>query len=272
VSSRGAQRRGDLERESQVLIEIVTFPKGDSRRQVLKTIFTTKLAFSEGGKKGGKVLEELIKTLQAKRDPQLAEGMAAYMKNQFPFLGIPKPLRTRLQKDFIKRAKRQGRIEWQDVYGLWDLPEREYQYVAMDYLVELREYLQPEDIHHLQSLIIMKSWWDTVDKLAAIPVGTLCLKHPELVKNYMLAWAGSDNLWLARTAILFQLKYKDKTDTKTLAAIIEKNCGSKEFFINKAIGWILREYSKTDPEWVRQFLQTHALAPLSVREASKYLR
>jgi len=217
-------------------------------------------------------LEELIKTLQAKRDPQLAEGMAAYMKNQFPFLGIPKPLRTRLQKDFIKRAKRQGRIEWQDVYGLWDLPEREYQYVAMDYLVELREYLQPEDIHHLQSLIIMKSWWDTVDKLAAIPVGTLCLKHPELVKNYMLAWAGSDNLWLARTAILFQLKYKDKTDTKTLAAIIEKNCGSKEFFINKAIGWILREYSKTDPEWVRQFLQTHALAPLSVREASKYLR
>jgi len=272
VSSRGAQRRGDLERESQVLIEIVTFPKGDSRRQVLKTIFTTKLAFSKGGKKGGKVLEELIKTLQAKRDPQLAEGMAAYMKNQFPFLGIPKPLRTRLQKDFIKRAKRQGRIEWQDVYGLWDLPEREYQYVAMDYLVELREYLQPEDIHHLQSLIIMKSWWDTVDKLAAIPVGTLCLKHPELVKNYMLAWAGSDNLWLARTAILFQLKYKDKTDTKTLAAIIEKNCGSKEFFINKAIGWILREYSKTDPEWVRQFLQTHALAPLSVREASKYLR
>ena len=223
-------------------------------------------------KKGGKVLHELIETLNANRNPQLAEGMAAYMKNQFPFLGIPKPVRTKLQKDFIKRAKKQGRIEWQDVYALWDLPEREYQYVALDYLVELKEYLQPVDIYHLQTLILMKSWWDTVDKLAAIPVGTLCLKHPELVKNYMLAWAGSDNLWLARTAILFQLKYKDKTDTKTLAAIIEKNCGSKEFFINKAIGWILREYSKTDPEWVRQFLQTHALAPLSVREASKYLR
>ena len=88
-------------------------------------------------------MHELIETLNANRNPQLAEGMAAYMKNQFPFLGIPKPVRTKLQKDFIKRAKKQGRIEWQDVYALWDLPEREYQYVALDYLVELKEYLQP---------------------------------------------------------------------------------------------------------------------------------
>lgn len=216
-------------------------------------------------------MEELIKRLKAHRDPQQAEGMSAYMKNQFSFLGIPKPLRTSLQRDFIKRAKKQGWIEWQDVYALWDLPEREYQYVALDYLVELREYLQPADINNLQTLIIMKSWWDTVDKLASIPVGTLCLKHPELVRDCVAAWADSDNMWLARTAILYQLKYKENTDTSMLAAIIEKNSGSKEFFINKAIGWILREYSKTDKEWVREFLHTHTLAPLSVREASKYL-
>lgn len=216
-------------------------------------------------------MEELIKTLYAHGNPQLAEGMAAYMKNQFSFLGIPKPVRAKLQKGFIKEAKKQGRIEWQDVYALWDLPEREFQYVALDYLVELREYLQPFDIHHLQTLILLKSWWDTVDKLATIPVGTLCLKHPEEVKNSVTAWADSDNMWLVRTAILYQLKYKNETDTGTLAAIIEKNIGSKEFFINKAIGWILREYSKTDKEWVREFLNTHSLASLSVREASKYL-
>lgn len=216
-------------------------------------------------------MHELIETLNANRNPQLAEGMAAYMKNQFPFLGIPKPVRTKLQKDFIKRAKKQGRIEWQDVYALWDLPEREFQYVALDYLVELKGYLQPADIHHLQTLIIMKSWWDTVDKLTSIPVGTLCLKYPELVQNCLIPWASSDNMWLARTAILFQLKYKQNTDTQVLALIIEKNSNSKQFFINKAIGWALREYSKTDKEWVREFLDTHTLAPLSVREASKYL-
>lgn len=216
-------------------------------------------------------MEELIRLLNANRNPQLAEGMAAYMKNQFAFLGIPKPERTKLQKNFIKQAKKQGRIEWQDVYALWDLPEREYQYVALDYLEELRKYLQPADIHHLQTLIVMKSWWDTVDKIATIPVGSLCLQHPELVKDCVMAWAESDNMWLARTAILFQLKYKEHTDTGVLAAVIEKNSSSKEFFINKAIGWILREYSKTDKEWVREFLNTHTLAPLSVREASKYL-
>lgn len=216
-------------------------------------------------------MDELIRILYANRDPQQAEGMAAYMKNQFSFLGIPKPIRSKLQKDFIKQAKKQGQIEWQDVYALWDLPEREFQYVALDYLVSLKDSLQPADIFHLQTLIIMKSWWDTVDKLAAISVGSLCLKHPELVKKCVLAWANSDNIWLARTAILFQLKYKSRTDTSTLASIIEKNSGSKEFFINKAIGWALREYSKTDKEWVRKCVDTHTLAPLSVREASKYL-
>jgi len=216
-------------------------------------------------------MDELISILYANRDPQRAEGMAAYMKNQFPFLGIAKPVRSKLQKDFIKRAKKQGQIEWQDVYALWDLPEREFQYVALDYLENLQESLQPADIYHLQTLIIMKSWWDTVDKLATIPVGTLCLKHPELVKSCVIPWASSDNMWLVRTTILYQLKYKGRTDTNTLAGIIEKNSSSKEFFINKAIGWILREYSKTDKEWVRGFLDTHTLAPLSVREASKYL-
>ena len=151
------------------------------------------------------------------------------------------------------------------------MPEREFQYLALDYLVALKDSLQPEDIYHLQTLILMKSWWDTVDKLAAIPVGSICLQHPEVVQNCLLPWADSDNIWLARTAILYQLKFKSSTDTEVLSSIIEKNTNSKEFFINKAIGWALREYSKTDREWVREFVNTHTLAPLSIREASKYL-
>ncbi len=216
-------------------------------------------------------MEELIKTFYANRDPQRAIGMAAYMKDQFSFLGIPRPERSTLQKDFIKRARRQGKVEWQDVYRLWDLPEREFQYAALDYLVALKDKLQSADIYHLQTLIVLKSWWDTVDKLAASPVGSICLKHPEVVQNCLLPWADSDNIWLARTAILFQLKFKSKTDTDVLSSIIKPNSNSKEFFINKAIGWALREYSKTNREWVREFVDTHTLAPLSVREASKYL-
>ena len=216
-------------------------------------------------------MEELIKTFYANRDPQRAIGMAAYMKDQFSFLGIPRPERSTLQKDFIKRARRDRKVEWQDVYRLWDLQEREFQYAALDYLVALKDKLQSADIYHLQTLIVLKSWWDTVDKLAASPVGSICLKHPEVVQNCLLPWADSDNIWLARTAILFQLKFKSKTDTDVLSSIIKPNSNSKEFFINKAIGWALREYSKTNREWVREFVDTHTLAPLSVREASKYL-
>ena len=215
-------------------------------------------------------MDELIKSFYANRDPQRAVGMAAYMKNQFSFLGISRPDRSLLQKDFIKRVRRQGEVDWQDVYRLWDLPEREFQYLALDYLVALKDSLQPEDIYHLQTLILMKSWWDTVDKLAAIPVGSICLHIPRWYRR-LLPWADSDNIWLARTAILYQLKFKSSTDTEVLSSIIEKNTNSKEFFINKAIGWALREYSKTDREWVREFVNTHTLAPLSIREASKYL-
>lgn len=180
-------------------------------------------------------MDELIKSFYANRDPQRAVGMAAYMKNQFSFLGISRPDRSLLQKDFIKRVRRQGEVDWQDVYRLWDLPEREFQYLALDYLVALKDSLQPEDIYHLQTLILMKSWWDTVDKLAAIPVGSICLQHPEVVQNCLLPWADSDNIWLARTAILYQLKFKSSTDTEVLSSIIEKKTTVKSFLSTRLL-------------------------------------
>jgi len=215
--------------------------------------------------------EELIKTLYAHRDGDKAYYMAKYMKDQFPFLGIPKPDRVRLSRAFSKNAKKEKTIDWELVARLWDLPEREFQYVALDYLQALKNYLLSEDIDRLQLLITTKSWWDTVDLLASNIVGPLCLRNEELIHSHILRWAESENIWLARSAILFQLKFKDKTDPELLEHIILKNSNSKEFFINKAIGWVLREYSKTNREWVRDFVNQHPLSRLSLREASKYL-
>ncbi|MTI81231.1 MAG: DNA alkylation repair protein [Firmicutes bacterium] len=214
---------------------------------------------------------KLINSFLENKDQEKAVKMAAYMKNNFSFLGIPKPLRAKLEKEFIKAAKKQRSIDWDLINKLWNMPEREFQYLAVDYLLALKDCLQKNDIDNVRSLIINKSWWDTVDILAGNITGVLCLKHPELINSHMLKWAESDNVWLIRTSILYQLRYKGKTDAALLGLIIKQNSESKEFFINKAIGWALREYSKTNKIWVKEFIESNTLSPLSVREGSKYL-
>lgn len=213
----------------------------------------------------------LIKSFYDHGNQDQAIRMSAYMKDHFAYLGIMKPQRAELQKEFFKQVKKQKRIDWDFIFMLWDLPEREFQYLALDYILALKNNLQKADIDRIKLLIINKSWWDSVDVLATNITGILCAKHPELVQSHILRWAESDNIWFARVAILFQLKYKENTDAELLKFIITKNSNSKEFFINKAIGWALREYSKTDKEWVKSFLGCLPLHPLSVREASKYL-
>ncbi|WP_031513109.1 DNA alkylation repair protein [Desulfofalx alkaliphila] len=214
--------------------------------------------------------EQLINKFYDNRNQEKSKGMSAYMKNKFPFLGIQKPRRAELAKDFIKQAKKEKKIDWNFVFMLWDLPEREFQYLALDYILALKNSLEKPDIDRIKLLVTKKSWWDTVDNLAKI-TGVLCAKHPELVQSHILSWAESNNIWLARIAILFQLNYKEKTNTHLLSTIINKNSKNNEFFIAKAIGWALREYSKTNKEWVKSFLESHPLQPLSVRVASKYL-
>lgn len=220
---------------------------------------------------GGFVSEELIGAFYAGRNGEKARGMAAYMKDKFPFLGLGRPERAVLQREFIRRAKKATAVDWALVDRLWGLPEREFQYLAVDYLTALSGRLAAGDIGRVAGLVAAKSWWDTVDALAANIIGQLCAKHNYLVKGYILPWSAGANIWLARAAILFQLKYKEKTDTEVLGLIIGNTCGTKEFFLNKAIGWALREYSKTDKEWVRAFIAGQPLHPLSVREGSKYL-
>ncbi|WP_338473291.1 DNA alkylation repair protein [Niallia sp. XMNu-256] len=207
------------------------------------------------------------------RNQELAEPMANYMKNRFPFLGIKKPERTKLLRLFYRQTgilSQSFDPEW--VMTLWEQDEREYQYAALDYLEKLLNKLDGSQITIMEKLITTKSWWDTVDALATKSVGEIARKSPEVIPEFIEGWAYGDHLWLRRTAILFQLKYKEQTNESLLYRFIEQNANSKEFFIQKAIGWALREYSKTNSESVRNFISSHQLAPLSVREGSKYLK
>ena len=206
----------------------------------------------------------------AAADPVKAAGAKAYMRDQFEFLGIQTPVRRRLSRDVLTTARR-SELDWDFVYECWDKPEREFQYLAVDYLQKMAGALTPGDIAHIRYLITTKSWWDTVDALDTL-MGGLSETYPE-VRSVLLEWSTDDNIWLRRAAIDHQLLRKDRTDTALLEQILVNNLGSREFFINKAIGWSLREYSKTNPDWVRAFLDRHRedMAPLSIREASKYV-
>jgi 3-methyladenine DNA glycosylase AlkD len=214
----------------------------------------------------------LTKMFEAKRNLADVEPMKAYMKGHFPFLGIKSPVRKELEKEFFKETgllKEPFSDEF--VLTLWEKDEREYQYTALAYIEKSLNKLQQGDLALMETLITTKSWWDTVDAIAPKAVGKIAETFPEVVTETIDAWASHEYLWLRRAALLFQLKYKEKTNEVLLFNYIRKNADSKEFFIQKAIGWALREYSKTNPTSVQAFIEGQALAPLSVREGSKYL-
>lgn len=216
--------------------------------------------------------EQLIPLFEANRNEANAEPMKKYMKNHFPFLGIKTPTRRELMKEFYKETGiLKEPFQTNFVLALWEKEEREYQYAALDYIRKSLKKLSKKDLPLMEKLITTKSWWDTVDTLAPHPVGTIAQKYPEVITETIEGWAHGDNMWLNRAAILFQLGYKEKTDEQLLYRYIKQNSESKEFFIQKAIGWALREYSKTNPESVKQFIADNELPKLSVREGSKYI-
>ncbi|WP_235200793.1 DNA alkylation repair protein [Streptococcus oralis] len=153
----------------------------------------------------------------------------------------------------------------------WEKESREYQYVAANYLKAMQSYLTKDDLPELERLVVTKSWWDTVDILDRV-VGSLVANHPEL-EEVILKWSLSDNIWLRRVAIDHQLLRKEKTNVQLMEKILLNNLDQTEFFINKAIGWALRDYSKINPEWVARFIERNKkrMAELSIKEASKYL-
>jgi 3-methyladenine DNA glycosylase AlkD len=206
--------------------------------------------------------------LQTLADPGRASGMAAYMKGKFTFLGIQTPLRREASLPLI-RAFAGNPIEAAE--ALWGLPEREYQYVAIDLLRRHSKRLNSEHLPALEALVQHKSWWDSVDGLA-VTIGGIVLRQPELADR-MDRLIASPNLWLRRVALLHQLEWKDHTDEARLFDSCRQCAGEKEFFIRKAIGWALRQYARTHPAAVRNFLARHReeLSGLSFREASKHL-
>ncbi|USK92004.1 DNA alkylation repair protein [Rossellomorea marisflavi] len=196
--------------------------------------------------------------------------MEAYMRNQFSFYGIKTPERNAALKDFVKQYGDPPLQELPSVTKLlWDEPGRECQYAALYLLSRQVKKLTLDHLPLLEELIVKKSWWDTIDGIAPNLAGSIFLKHGD--GGYPERWITSDHIWLNRSAILYQLKYKDKTEEDRLFGYIRKKQDSKEFFIQKAIGWALREYSKTNPTAVEDFIENEDLAPLSEREGMKHI-
>lgn len=216
-------------------------------------------------------LLDLITDFEETRNELLAESMSKYMQDKFRFLGVRGATRTEIYKKYFPDARKSKVIDWDFIENCWNKEEREFQYVVVYYLKAMQKFLKREDISRLKYLIVTKSWWDTVDLLAKV-VGSLVLRI-EGYDQIMLEWSKDSNIWLKRVAILYQLSLKEKVDKQVLESILVNNLGDSEFFINKAIGWALRDYSKFDPEWVREFIEKNknGMANLSIREASKYL-
>ena len=216
-------------------------------------------------------LLDLITDFEENRNELLAESMSKYMQDKFRFLGVRGATRTEIYKKYFPDARKTKTIDWDFVENCWNKEEREFQYVVVYYLKAMQKFLKREDISKLKYLIVTKSWWDTVDLLAKV-IGSLVIRI-EGYDQIMLEWSKDSNIWLKRVAILYQLSLKEKVDKQILERILVGNLGDSEFFINKAIGWALRDYSKYNPEWVREFIKKNKdnMANLSIREASKYI-
>ena len=215
----------------------------------------------------------IIDKFEAHRNIGMAVSMAAYMRNQFSFLGIKTPLRKALLNQQFREFHLPERERLtEEVWKLYKLPEREYQYAAIDLLEKMKSQLTLEDLPFLQQLIESNSWWDSVDAIAPRTLGHVIQTQRATGTLHMLEWAQAENMWTNRAAILHQLKYKQDTDPAALSQIILKHAASSEFFIQKAIGWALREYAKTDADWVRTFVSQYSLRPLSKREALKNIK
>ena len=216
-------------------------------------------------------LENLLLEFQKNANPYQAERMKAYMRNQFDFYGLQKDKRAELVTPFLKELVASDENIDEIVKFLWQQPHRECQYVAMEYIMKVHKKWTIETLSLFEYMIEEKSWWDTVDFVASSLVGKLLQKYPQLIMPSVERWDDENQFWFHRTTLIFQLKYGAKTDQHLLFAQCEKYLSSKEFFMQKAVGWALRQYSKFNADAVRKFVDAHQLSTVSLREAKKYL-
>jgi len=209
---------------------------------------------------------------EAYADPKIAAEQKAYLRNRFLFYGIKTPVRRAMQKPFLAKEYLPPKEDLENlVRFLWSRPQREYHYFAQELVQKYTEQFEKKDILLLECMITHNSWWDTVDSIATKLVKAYFKKCPDQRDQYIEKWLSSENIWLQRTCLIFQLLEKEKTDLKLLEHVINSLLRSREFFINKAIGWMLRDYSRTDSEWVLDFVERTELHSLSRKEALRLI-
>lgn len=215
-------------------------------------------------------IEGLKKNFEKRANEDNAIQMAKYLRNQFVFYGLKSPARRDAYHQILKDEKKQ--IDWDLLDQAWNDKHREMQYFVCDYLLAMEKYVSYDDLFKIEHYVRTKQWWDTIDSLMKL-YGYVGLKD-QRVDQLMLDWSKDPDKWVRRVAIEHQLLRKDKMNTALLSQILENNLESDEFFINKAIGWALRDYSKTNPEWLSDFIDGNYnhLAKLSITEGSKYLK
>jgi 3-methyladenine DNA glycosylase AlkD len=215
-------------------------------------------------------IEPVFTAFQKNANASNAKEMKAYMLNKFEFHGIKTPLRDEIVKLHLKENSLKQYAELDQVIReLWEMPEREMQYFSIDIFLSHKKLWSQGSIKLIEYCITQKSWWDTVDGIASDWLGAYFNLFSEQTFLITSNWNKSNNIWLQRSSLLFQKSYKKNTDTALLTSYILQLKDSKEFFIRKAIGWALREYSKTNPEWVIAFVANNKLSPLSEKEALK---
>ncbi len=218
-------------------------------------------------------IKDLYKILDKKRNRENAIAMKKYMREQFDYFGIKMEARRTLCKLYMNSRPLPEGKELRDIaWELWQMTERDFQYFAIELLMKCKKQWKETDIRLFEKLITNKSWWDTVDFIANQVTGPWFKKYPDQIVPLTGRWNKSNNIWLQRMSLLFQLKYKKETDIDLMFKYIRNLSDSEEFFVQKAIGWVLREYSKTDSEAVRIFISETKLKPLSRREGLRLIK
>lgn len=217
-------------------------------------------------------IDNLTAEFKRQKNAKVAVKQKAYMRGQFEYYGLKTEIRREVQKSFlVKEFLPEKRDLKEIVKALWQKPQREYHYFAQELAFKYVKQPEQKDIHLYEFMVSHNSWWDTVDFIATKLIGSYFKVYPEQRAPFVQKWVQSKNIWLQRSALIFQLKYKKDLNTELLSTTINALLGTNEFFINKAIGWVLREYTRTNPQWVIEFSDKTELSNLSRKEAFRLI-
>lgn len=220
---------------------------------------------------------ELRTRLLEKADAARAPAMQAYMKSAMPYMGVKSADMRAVSKALFRGLKYNAPAHWHaDILTIWRGAQFREEYYAAIELAGMRfarPYQTIDALPMYREMIIGGGWWDTTDAIAPNRLFDILLADRPVMSGNLLEWAVDDNLWIRRSAILCQMKAKEQMDLDLLYACIEPSISSKEFFLRKAIGWVLRHYARTNPDEVKRYVSANAdrLSPLSKREALKHL-